>query len=57
MYTIKNCTNFRILIQVVVEKSLTEKCPYVKFEKEGTMRILIFNLHDTLCLPEGVHKI
>ena len=44
------------------------KCPYDYIEvteginenlnKEGKMRISIFfHLHNTLCLPEGVHKI
>ena len=62
--------SFRILTQVVAEESLTEKkviMYYIrvkegkneKLKKEAKMRIsiLIFHLHSTLCLPEGVHKI
>ena len=61
--------NFRILSQAVAEKSLTEKGHMYftgvtegkneNLKKEGKVRIdvLIFYLHNTLFLPEGVHKI
>ena len=62
--------NFRILTQVVAEKSLTEKkCPYVLYKSERRKKCKIekrrqnedqhfnFHLHSKLCLPEGVHKI
>ena len=32
--------NFRILSQVVAEKSLTEKCPYVFYRTEGKIENL-----------------
>ena len=63
--------NFRILSQVVAEKSLTEKNVHMYYirvteekketlKKEGKIRIsifLFFHLHNTLCLPESVYKI
>ena len=62
--------NFRILSQVVAEKYLTEKKihmfyirvtegKYEKIEKrkQNENEHLNFHLHNTLWLPEGVHKI
>ena len=58
--------NFRILSQVVAEKSLTERNVHMyirategKNEKRWQNKDLhlYFHLHNTLCLPEGVHKI
>ena len=59
--------DFIILNQVVSEKSLMKNVHmyYIrvtgkeKLKKESKMRIsiLIYHLHNTLCLPEGVHKI
>ena len=62
--------NFRILSQVVAEKSLTEKkCPYVLYKsdrrkndknekrRQNEDKPLNFHLHNTLGLPEHVHKI
>ena len=61
--------NFRILTQVVAEKSLTEQNVNMYYIRvtEGKMnnwkkktnedKHLNFHSHNTLCLPEGVHKI
>ena len=61
--------NFNVLTQVVAEKSLTEKCPYVLFKIDSRKKRrnekrrpnedkqLNLPLHSTLCLPKGVHKI
>ena len=57
--------NFKILSQEVAEKCLTEKNVHMYYigvtegkienlKKEGKMWI---HLHNTLCLPEGVHTI
>ena len=61
--------NFRILTQVVAEKSLTEnvhmhflrvtegKNENLKKGRQNEDKGLNFHLHNTLCLPESVHKI
>ena len=62
--------NFKILTQVVAEKSLTEKNVHMyyirvtegKNEKlkkkwQNEDKHIYFHLHNTLCLPEGVHTI
>ena len=61
--------NFRILTQVVAERSLTEKNVHMfyirvtkgkneklKKRRQNEEKHLKFHLHNTLCLPEGVHK-
>ena len=62
--------NFRILTQVAAEKYLTEKNVHMyyirvkggkneklKKRRQNEDKHLNSNLHSTLCLPEGVHKI
>ena len=59
--------NFRILSQLVAEKSLTEKSVHMyyirvtegKIEKrrQNEDKHLNFHLHNTCYLPEGVYKI
>ena len=62
--------NFRILTQVVAEKSMTEKmsiCINIRVKEGKNEKLkkrrqnedwhLNLYLHSTLCLPEGVHKI
>ena len=69
LITIKLCTKFQNPKSSSLREIFDRKCPNVLYKSDRMKKIkiqkrrqnkdkhLYFHLHNTLCLPEGVHKI